>query len=79
CLDGTISSDFFPALARAQNIYVDSKELLRNNGEHSAAVEIMEEMSQTLEKAYEVLYRSVQSKCLMKILCIRFLKRIVSF
>ncbi|KAE9420668.1 hypothetical protein Angca_006394 [Angiostrongylus cantonensis] len=61
--DGTISSDFFPALARAQNIYVDSKELLRNNGEHSAAVEIMEEMSQTLEKAYEVLYRSVQREC----------------
>ncbi|VDM60134.1 unnamed protein product [Angiostrongylus costaricensis] len=70
--NGTISSDFFPALARAQNIYVDSKELLRSNGEHSAAVEIMEEMSQTLEKAYEVLYRSVQSKCLTKIFCIRF-------
>lgn len=53
----------FPALARARDIYVDSKELLRNSGEHSAAVEIMEEMSQTLEKAYEVLYRSIQREC----------------
>ncbi|VDO64402.1 unnamed protein product [Heligmosomoides polygyrus] len=61
--DGTVSSDFFPALARARDIYVDSKELLRNSGEHSAAVEIMEEMSQTLEKAYEVLYRSIQREC----------------
>uniref|UniRef100_A0A158P5W3 Conserved oligomeric Golgi complex subunit 6 n=1 Tax=Angiostrongylus cantonensis TaxID=6313 RepID=A0A158P5W3_ANGCA len=41
------------------------------NGHFYYNVEIMEEMSQTLEKAYEVLYRSVQSKCLMKILCIR--------
>ncbi|EPB72408.1 hypothetical protein ANCCEY_08510 [Ancylostoma ceylanicum] len=61
--DGTITSDFFPALARARDIYSDSKELLRSNGEHSAAVEIMEEMSQTLEKAYEVLYRSIQREC----------------
>ncbi|KAK5979245.1 Component of oligomeric golgi complex 6 [Trichostrongylus colubriformis] len=61
--DGTITSDFFPALARAREIYVDSKELLRSSGEHSAAVEIMEEMSQTLEKAYEVLYRSIQREC----------------
>ncbi|VDN19573.1 unnamed protein product [Cylicostephanus goldi] len=34
---GTINSDFFPALARAREIYNDSKELLRSNGEHSAA------------------------------------------
>ncbi|KHJ92135.1 hypothetical protein OESDEN_07984 [Oesophagostomum dentatum] len=61
--DGTITSDFFPALARAREIYNDSKELLRSSGEHSAAVEIMEEMSQTLEKAYEVLYRSIQREC----------------
>ncbi|XGW24576.1 hypothetical protein V3C99_006197 [Haemonchus contortus] len=61
--DGTITSDFFPALARARDIYTDSKELLRSSGEHSAAVEIMEEMSQTLEKAYEVLYRSIQREC----------------
>ncbi|KAK6725985.1 hypothetical protein RB195_004354 [Necator americanus] len=61
--DGTITSDFFPALSRARDIYNDSKELLRSSGEHSAAVEIMEEMSQTLEKAYEVLYRSIQREC----------------
>ncbi|KAK6050877.1 hypothetical protein COOONC_11620 [Cooperia oncophora] len=61
--DGTITSDFFPALARARDIYIDSKELLRSSGEHSAAVEIMEEMSQTLERAYEVLYRSIQREC----------------
>ncbi|VDL77849.1 unnamed protein product [Nippostrongylus brasiliensis] len=61
--DGTVTSDFFPALTRARDIYVDSKELLRSSGEHSAAVEIMEEMSQTLEKAYEVLYRSIQREC----------------
>ncbi|KJH52430.1 hypothetical protein DICVIV_01407 [Dictyocaulus viviparus] len=61
--DGTVSSDFFPALAHAKRIYIDSKELLRSSGDHAAAVEIMEEMSQTLEKAYEVLYRSVQREC----------------
>ncbi|RCN31048.1 hypothetical protein ANCCAN_23176 [Ancylostoma caninum] len=40
--DGTITSDFFPALSRARDIYNDSKELLRSNGEHSAAADYVE-------------------------------------
>lgn len=35
--DGSVSSDFFPALAHAKDIYSQSKQLLRNSGEHSAA------------------------------------------
>ncbi|ETN72829.1 hypothetical protein NECAME_18669, partial [Necator americanus] len=76
CSDGTITSDFFPALSRARDIYNDSKELLRSSGEHSAAVEIMEEMSQTLEKAYEVLYRSIQiiaSFCILYVAYVPFI------
>uniref|UniRef100_A0A1I7XUJ7 Conserved oligomeric Golgi complex subunit 6 n=1 Tax=Heterorhabditis bacteriophora TaxID=37862 RepID=A0A1I7XUJ7_HETBA len=59
--DGTVSSDFFSAMAHVKEIHNNSKHLLRTSGEHSAALEIMEEMSQKLEKAYEVLYRSIQS------------------
>ncbi|CAI4228235.1 unnamed protein product [Auanema sp. JU1783] len=79
--DGTVTTDFFPALNRVKEIYSQSKNLLRSSGEHSAALEVMEDMSQKMEKAYEVLYRSIQRECrvlnmdyieLKHILCLSF-------
>uniref|UniRef100_A0A915AZF6 Conserved oligomeric Golgi complex subunit 6 n=4 Tax=Parascaris univalens TaxID=6257 RepID=A0A915AZF6_PARUN len=62
-VDGTVDSKFFLALQRVRQIHEDSKQLLRTNGEHLAALEIMEEMAKKLELAYEVLYRSIQREC----------------
>ncbi|VDO50429.1 unnamed protein product [Onchocerca flexuosa] len=58
--DGIVDANFFTALQRVKQIHADSKQLLRSSGEHLAALEIMEEMANKLEEAYEVLYRSIQ-------------------
>ncbi|KAK0400775.1 hypothetical protein QR680_015445 [Steinernema hermaphroditum] len=70
--DGTVTSDFFRVLKRVKEIHEDSKELLKNTGEHAAALEIMEDMSNKLEAAYEVLYRSIQRQC--RVLNVEFLE-----
>ncbi|TKR72606.1 hypothetical protein L596_020025 [Steinernema carpocapsae] len=70
--DGTVSADFFRVLKRVKDIHEDSKELLKNTGEHAAALEIMEDMSNKLEAAYEVLYRSIQRQC--RLLNVEFLE-----
>ncbi|CAJ0943633.1 unnamed protein product, partial [Mesorhabditis belari] len=61
--DGTVSMEFFDALNRIKQIYEDSKQLVRTSTEHVAALEVMEDMASRLEKAYEVLYRSIQREC----------------
>uniref|UniRef100_A0A0N5AFU7 Conserved oligomeric Golgi complex subunit 6 n=1 Tax=Syphacia muris TaxID=451379 RepID=A0A0N5AFU7_9BILA len=71
-IDGTVDSKFFLAFERVKQIHSSSKELLRTSGEHMAALEIMEEMANKLEKAYEILYRSIQREC--RLLNIDFLE-----
>ncbi|VBB27848.1 unnamed protein product [Acanthocheilonema viteae] len=70
--DGTVDTKFFAALERVKQIHDDSKQLLRSSGEHLAALEIMEEMANKLEEAYEVLYRSIQREC--RLLNVEFLE-----
>uniref|UniRef100_A0AAF5Q2E1 Conserved oligomeric Golgi complex subunit 6 n=1 Tax=Wuchereria bancrofti TaxID=6293 RepID=A0AAF5Q2E1_WUCBA len=70
--DGTVNAKFFAALQRVKQIHDDSKQLLRSSGEHLAALEIMEEMANKLEEAYEVLYRSIQREC--RLLNVEFLE-----
>ncbi|KAM3728990.1 Conserved oligomeric Golgi complex subunit [Dirofilaria immitis] len=70
--DGTVGANFFAALQRVKQIHSDSKQLLRTSGEHLAALEIMEEMANKLEEAYEVLYRSIQREC--RLLNVEFLE-----
>ncbi|CAG9532892.1 unnamed protein product, partial [Cercopithifilaria johnstoni] len=69
--DGTVDAKFFAALQRVKQIHGDSKQLLRSSGEHLAA-EIMEEMANKLEEAYEALYRSIQREC--RLLNVEFLE-----
>ncbi|VDK52718.1 unnamed protein product [Anisakis simplex] len=71
-VDGTVDSKFFAALEHVKQIHAHSKQLLRTNGEHLAALEIMEEMAKKLEQAYEVLYRSIQREC--RLLNVEFLE-----
>ncbi|VDK82858.1 unnamed protein product [Onchocerca ochengi] len=70
--DGIVDTNFFTALQRVKQIHADSKQLLRSSGEHLAALEIMEEMANKLEEAYEVLYRSIQREC--RLLNVEFLE-----
>ncbi|EJD74707.1 hypothetical protein LOAG_18017 [Loa loa] len=70
--DGTVDTKFFAALQRVKQIHDDSKQLLRSSGEHLAALDIMEEMANKLEEAYEVLYRSIQREC--RLLNVEFLE-----
>uniref|UniRef100_A0A158Q7F7 Conserved oligomeric Golgi complex subunit 6 n=1 Tax=Elaeophora elaphi TaxID=1147741 RepID=A0A158Q7F7_9BILA len=70
--DGTVDTKFFAALQRVKQIHDDSKQLLRSSGEHLAALEILEEMANKLEEAYEVLYRSIQREC--RLLNVEFLE-----
>ncbi|VDM43994.1 unnamed protein product [Toxocara canis] len=62
-VDGTVDSKFFAALQHVKQIHEECKQLLRANGEHLAALEVLEEMARKLEQAYEVLYRSIQREC----------------
>ncbi|PAV63418.1 hypothetical protein WR25_08383 [Diploscapter pachys] len=61
--DGTVSMEFFPALERVKTIYEQSKQLLRTSQDHSAAIEIMDEMGKLMSDAYITLQASASREC----------------
>ncbi len=60
--EGDVGDQFFSALDRAQDIHRNCKGLLQS-GQHSTALEVMDQMSQFQEAALERLYRWAQSQC----------------
>jgi len=60
--DRPVSSDFFSALHKAQQIHQQCKVLLQS-GHQPTAFEIMEQMASLQETALEKLYRWTQAQC----------------
>ncbi|CAI5455890.1 unnamed protein product [Caenorhabditis angaria] len=54
-----LTPQFFAALNRAKEIHDDSKEMIKNSGNHIAALEVMESMEKIMKGAYTTIFNKI--------------------